>query len=342
MPPSRATPRAAADYIPVHLRPFVFHSQDDFYVSRHFDPLLLSHLMYAGFLPIASDVRETCFLLPKLHKQRCVLLFQPELPEHVPKSMVKKAKKYKFVLNRNFHAVVAGCHEKHGIPWLYPPLVKSFETLFDAGEHRVESCPGPNVRLVTVEIYDVATETLVAGELGYTVGSVYTSLTGFSRANGAGTVQLHALSKFLYLAGFKMWDLGMSMDYKMSLGAKDVERDDFLDELYKWRDQQVEMTLDESREEGDVRVGVVVKTLFDISRPRTETMDEWSKKGTHALRDQNLVEAVASGEKDKSDDDRSRARGKEDAMHVKREVYGEKRKAASDDGQRGEEKRGKM
>lgn len=193
--PARRPKRADADYVPAHLRHFVFHSQDDFYVSRHFDPLLLSHLMYEGFLPIASDFQDQCFLLPKLHRQRCVLLLNAMQPEHVPKVVRKRAKKYKLVLNRDFDGVVAGCHEKHGIPWLYPPIVESFKTLFQAGGDGVELFPGRKVRFFTVELYDVATDSLVAGELGYTVGSVYTSLTGFSKANGAGTVQLHALEQ---------------------------------------------------------------------------------------------------------------------------------------------------
>ncbi|CAI5724913.1 unnamed protein product [Hyaloperonospora brassicae] len=343
MPPHR-TPRAPADYVPAHLRRFVFHSQDDFYVSRHFDPVLLSHLMYAGFLPIASDVHETCYLLPKLHQQRCVLCFQPQTPQHVPKSVLKRAKRYTFVLNRDFHAVVAGCHEQHGVPWLYPPLVESFEALFKARETGVALGSGPRVQLCTVELYEVATDTLVAGELGYTVGRVYTSLTGFSRASGAGTVQLHALSRFLYLAGFKMWDLGMSMDYKMSLGATNVERDAFLDGLYKWRDQQVQLTLgSESSEESDVRVGVAVKTLFDMSRPqRAEMGDEQSEKRVREVQDENVVETVASGDKEK---DGGKAGGgeeaKDDARHAKRGAHSEKRKAASGDEQRDEAKRGR-
>ncbi|RLN90889.1 hypothetical protein BBJ28_00000333 [Nothophytophthora sp. Chile5] len=253
--------RQDAEYVPEHLRQFVFHSQDDFYVSRFFDPLLLSHLMFEGFLPIASEFQGRCFLLPKLHRQRCVLQLQAA-PQHVPKSVRKRGSKYTLVLNRDFDAVVQGCHEKHGIPWLYPPIVAGFRVLFEAGDAGVELFPGRKVRFFTVELYDTATDTLAAGELGYTIGSVYTSLTGFSRASGAGTVQLHALSKLLYLSGMKLWDLGMSMAYKMSLGAQDLDRDDFLEELYKWRPHERLLQL----AEGDVRVGVSTKTLFDLTR----------------------------------------------------------------------------
>ncbi|KAK1935118.1 Leucyl/phenylalanyl-tRNA--protein transferase [Phytophthora citrophthora] len=331
--PTRRPQRADADYVPQHLRHFVFHSQDDFYVSRHFDPLLLSHLMYEGFLPIASEFQDKCFLLPKLHRQRCLLLIKPDHPQHVPKIVRKKAKKFKFVLNRDFSGVVEGCHEKHGIPWLYPPIVEGFKTLFQAGDDGVELYPGSKVRFITVELYDEATDKLVAGELGYTVGSVYTSLTGFSRANGAGTVQLHALSKFLYLAGFKLWDLGMSMDYKMSLGAKDFERDDFLEELYKWRPHEVLMKLDESRNEGDVRVGVSVKALLDNARLPAGTSEKKQKEedvdGENGGKDSS-----ANGMKEHGEEN-----GK-DLTEEKREA-GAKRKLSLDEEQQGEEKKGK-
>ncbi|EEY53301.1 uncharacterized protein PITG_06942 [Phytophthora infestans T30-4] len=255
--------------------------------------------MYEGFLPIASEFQDKCFLLPKLHRQRCVLLIKANAPEHVPKIVRKRAKKFKFVLNRDFNGVVEGCHEKHGIPWLYPPIVESFKTLFQAGNDGVELYPGCKVRFFTVELYDTTTDTLVAGELGYTVGSVYTSLTGFSRANGAGTVQLHALSKFLYLAGFKMWDLGMSMDYKMGLGAKDLDRDDFLDELYKWRLCQAEMNLDE----GDARVGISVKALLDSARLPTGTTEEEENAKTDTKEHDKETEKHEAGAKRKLSSD---------------------------------------
>ncbi|EGZ25683.1 hypothetical protein PHYSODRAFT_555414 [Phytophthora sojae] len=293
--------------------------------------------MYEGFLPIASDFQDQCFLLPKLHRQRCVLLLNAMQPEHVPKVVRKRAKKYKLVLNRDFDGVVAGCHEKHGIPWLYPPIVESFKTLFQAGGDGVELFPGRKVRFFTVELYDVATDSLVAGELGYTVGSVYTSLTGFSKANGAGTVQLHALSKLLYLAGFKMWDLGMSMDYKMGLGAKDLERDDFLEQLYKFRPEEALMKLDESKKEGDVRRGVVVKELFDNTRLPTGSVEEGNEEKEKTAGDKKDDTDTSERKKDAKEHDKENTDG---AVEEKREA-GAKRKLSSDEEQQGEEKKGK-
>lgn len=267
LPPPTAE-KDDAEYIPPHLRQYVFHSQDDFYVSRHFDPVLLSHLMFEGFLPIASVYRGECFLIPKLHRKRCVLVLNG--PEHVPKSVKKRGKKFKFELNQAFDEVVKGCHDQHGISWLYPPIVEGFRKLYEAGDAGVELYPDRHVRFYSVELVDVESGRVAAGELGYTVGRTYTSLTGFSRVSGAGTVQLHALGRLLHLSGFLMWDLGMSMPYKLSLGAEDVERDLFLDHLYKWRHDDCLLELHEASLQSG---GVHVKALFEIARaPRVVAM----------------------------------------------------------------------
>jgi hypothetical protein len=69
---------------------------------------------------------------------------------------------------------------------------------------------------------------LVAGELGYSVGAVYTSLTGFATESGTGTVQLTCLGRWLEASGFLLWDLGMEMEYKFDLGAVLVPRHSFV------------------------------------------------------------------------------------------------------------------
>jgi Leu/Phe-tRNA-protein transferase len=84
---------------------------------------------------------------------------------------------------------------------------------------------------------------LVGGELGYTVGTIYTSLTGFSSRDSAGSVQLAALGKLIFAAGFTVWDLGMAMEYKSSLGAQLVPRDDFVRMVHEAREMENERGL---------------------------------------------------------------------------------------------------
>ena len=313
-----------SDYLPVHLKQLVYHSHEDFFVSSSFDPHLIAELMYEGFLPIAIPRR----LIPKLHKQRCVIYPLKVKREndngkvtgirntasnltttsaiHISKNVKKRSKNFTFTINRDFDAVVRGCHEQHGIGWLYEPIVRAFRqinqatcmrsksnsisapkpkpkpkptTPSSASESQSESQNTPAqsnnhrkgqshayisaqdntnssslynthndehknghaqnttyaVNLYSIEVWNSKTGELAAGELGYTYGLIYTSLTGFSVENSAGSVQLAALGQLLYKEGFDMWDLGMKLDYKMNLGAREMNRLDFVDKVRELR-----------------------------------------------------------------------------------------------------------
>ncbi len=85
-----------------------------------------------------------------------------------------------------------------------------------------------------VELRHRESGALVAGEIGYTIGQVYTSLTGFvdrsvAGSAGLGTLQLVLLAQELERNGYAFWNLGHpSMEYKKRLGAVVMERGDFL------------------------------------------------------------------------------------------------------------------
>ena len=77
---------------------------------------------------------------------------------------------------------------------------------------------------------------IVSGEMGYIIGSTYTSLSGFSsqekRYRHYGKVQLVLLGQWLERHGLQLWNLGQPyMPYKFELGAREYARADF---LRKW------------------------------------------------------------------------------------------------------------
>lgn len=77
------------------------------------------------------------------------------------------------------------------------------------------------------------TNRLIAGEVGYKTGDVYTSLSGFclrdKNYNNFGNLQMVLLAKYLEKNNYAFWNLGHPyMDYKKKLGAKIYIREEFL------------------------------------------------------------------------------------------------------------------
>lgn len=218
-------------YIPAYLRHMVHPYHTDFCQTSCFHPRLIVQLMAEGFLPIATRG----VLLPKLHQERCVISLPQNL--HTKKSVRKKTKNFSLSINTCLDRVVKGCHEQHSNCWLLPPLVSAFTAILNAGgtDAVVEGKNTVKVRMYSIEIWNNETGTLAAGELGYTVGSIYTSLTGFSRENSSGSVQLAALGTLLCSCGFSIWDLGMAMEYKSDLGAHLMPRAVFVANVQRVR-----------------------------------------------------------------------------------------------------------
>ena len=221
-------------YIPPYLRRFVFPHHGDFCQTRIFHPRLIVEIMAEGFLPIATKG----VLLPKLHHERSVIFLPHQL--HRSKSVLKKSNKFSFTINTAFREVVQGCQDQHDHCWLYPALVDAFHAIYKSTAMEATLGGGTTksrVRIYSIEVWQDTN--LAAGELGYTVGSVYTSLTGFSKVDSAGSVQMAALGKVLCEANFSMWDLGMDMDYKRKLGAILFPRSAFVRHIHAERGNYV-------------------------------------------------------------------------------------------------------
>ena len=241
--------------------------------------------MYEGFLPIATPR----YLVPKLHKKRCVVypldVEQLELEHeqshndhdhgdqhgdphphlhphpnintthkhtpaiHISKNSKKRSKKFLMTINQSFDQVVQGCHDQHGIAWLYPPIVDAFRVIHEGSSLIPEQDTNSfSVRLYSIEVWSATTGDLVGGELGYATGRIYTSLTGFAKESDAGSVQLAALGSFLWQQGFEMWDLGMALDYKHDLGAHDMPRHEFVERVKELRGKDVRLMKMEERQ----------------------------------------------------------------------------------------------
>ena len=258
-------------WIPEYLKPFIIPYHDEFCYTHVYHYRLIAALMAEGFLPIADEG----VILPKLHHKRCVV----SLPEglHVSKSIRKKSKKFRFTTNKCFDRVVDGCRRQHGPRcWLYPELVRVFKEIHDAGQVNSIVNPSSNmtkveeaiVRMFSIEIWNDETDELVAGELGYTVGNIYTSLTGFSAQDSAGSVQLASLGRVLSKIGFVLWDLGMDMEYKQGLGSHLMNREDFVAHV-----ANVRITQGHNRLPITDSTGFNCKNLMDQNLSREEILN---------------------------------------------------------------------
>jgi Leu/Phe-tRNA-protein transferase len=190
---------------------------DEFCLSLSFDPDFLDCLCGSGFIPMATEAeggRE--LLVPKMHVVRSVL--RPR-EARVTRTARRESARYSFALDTRFDEVLEACARTHGEDWLRPPLRECWRELHATSRARAS-------RFASMELYSGGR--LVAGEIGVFAGACYTSLTGFRAEPGSGTVQLAAAAGYLERAGVLLWDLGMPLPYKRSLGAREVTRAEFL------------------------------------------------------------------------------------------------------------------
>jgi Leu/Phe-tRNA-protein transferase len=198
---------------------------DELCLSLDFDPAFIARLMAAGFLVMScalendekSGVTEKNYILmPKHHLIRSCLFF-PDL--HIKKSVQRLLSKYELRFDVEFDRIIDTCVAVYGDGWLTAPLVDAIKKI-----RRLDNTPA---RPVSFGLYRGGQ--LVAGEFGIVAGTVYTSYSGYHDEDNAGTVQMILLCRYLEKNGFAFWDLGMPLDYKLTLGAREISRGEFLD-----------------------------------------------------------------------------------------------------------------
>jgi len=226
--------------------------------------------------------------MPKLHKKRSLVQNWDTI--HVGKNARKRAKKYQISFDLAIDTVIDGCVEQHGEDWLYPPVQDAFRSLNRKPVTRRRKSGGQEpgaVRVHSIELWE--DEKIVAGELGYSFGQVYTSLTGYYIKDSTGTIQMLAMAGLLKKAGYQLWDLGMTLKYKEDMGAREAPRGKFVERLHQLRDLPSPAgTLPIGKK---VNARVAIDFLRD-SGSRTEQKDE-SKSSTQT------DSRVAKGQKNK-------------------------------------------
>jgi Leu/Phe-tRNA-protein transferase len=114
------------------------------------------------------------------------------------------------------------CVEVHDDAWLTAPLRRAIG--------QIHADPALPVRPISFGVYRDGL--LRAGEFGILAGKVYTSYSGYYDEDNAGMVQLVLTAKYLESLGAPFWDLGMPLDYKDLLGARNIDPFQFV-ELFR-------------------------------------------------------------------------------------------------------------
>ncbi|MDR0568690.1 MAG: GNAT family N-acetyltransferase [Spirochaetaceae bacterium] len=196
---------------------------EEFCLALGFDPVFIASLMTAGFL-VMSIAQENpngdpdipaFILLPKLHLVRSVLFFSDL---HIKRSLKPRLSQYELRVNTDFDFIVDRCIAIHGDAWLTEPLIKSVRLIRES--RFPVSHPASKAHPISFGVYRDGV--LRAGEFGVLVGGVYTSYSGYYDEDSAGTVQIILMTHYLRDKGFSFLDLGMPLDYKVDLGAVNI------------------------------------------------------------------------------------------------------------------------
>jgi len=191
---------------------------EEFCIAIDFSPSFVASLMYSGFLVMSvclEDNDNTVLLLPKHHLTRNVLFFEDL---HCGKTVKRLLPRYELRADSDYDTIVNNCVAKHGDAWLSKPLLDSM--------NHIRNDASQGVIPYSFALY--RQEKLVAGEFGVKTGRVYTSYSGYYDEDSAGRVQMIKTALYLRDNGYDFWDLGMPLDYKYTLGARDLSLAEFV------------------------------------------------------------------------------------------------------------------
>jgi len=199
--------------------------QENYYVSYDFSPQFYVELCKKGFIATSCmDIKNQQILLPEMQFEYAVLHFEHLHIAQKVKKLLKEVN-YSFTQNTRFEEVLNALETYHSQNWLWG---KYREMLLALKKQHNE-----NFELHSFEVCDVQNNQLIAGEIGYSIGKSYTSLSGFCTKekayNNWGKLQLVLLAQYLQTQKYDFWNLGHAcLPYKIDLGAKVYPRNEFL------------------------------------------------------------------------------------------------------------------
>jgi leucyl/phenylalanyl-tRNA--protein transferase len=163
-----------------------------------------------GIFPWFSDDEPIIWWTPA---PRTILL-----PEnfHLSKSLRKliRQQTYRITLNHAFSSVIQHCaetREDQAGTWIVDPMINAYLAMHQAGHAH------------SIECWN-ADDELVGGLYGISLGGVFFGESMFSRVSNASKLCLHHL---IHSGDYVLIDCQMATSHLMSLGAVEVERQEF-------------------------------------------------------------------------------------------------------------------
>jgi len=207
----------------------------EFFISNDWSPEFYRKQARLGFIAITRHGEDYLQLMPQLQKEYAVLDWENlHISRKVQKILNRRERGEEFfhlkIIEDPSEVLQELSHVWQDRTWL---LSRYQQLIMQLTEDR-EKQKDPSFRIWSVILYGGDQQEPVAGELGYSIGQSYTSLTGFFHreypgCNNYGKLQLILLARILEDAGVPFWNLGHPyMQYKLDMGAEIISRKDFL------------------------------------------------------------------------------------------------------------------
>ena len=168
----------------------------------------------SGIFPWFEDDEPILWWSPP---ERMVLFFD-EI--RITKSMrnILNRDSFKVTFNTAFEQVIANCRDikRNGQPgtWITPEMTEAYTKLHKMGFAK------------SVEVWQ--DDELVGGLYGIDLGHIFCGESMFSKVSNASKVAFITLSAQLERAGYRLLDCQVHNDHLESLGAREIDREDFL------------------------------------------------------------------------------------------------------------------
>ena len=197
----------------------------DYYWSDDFSPQFYITLAKLGFITVAMEDEEKLILLPQIQTHYALLEHKDLHISHHVKKLLQFPDKYSLTINQHFSEVIEGIKQSYEDCWFHDQYEKLLVSLHEGVFE--------DFQMMSTELIDTHTNTLVCGELGYITNNIYTGLTKFSLKDKEhtnwGTLQRVLLTQHLQKQGVLFSNLGQpKMQYKLDLGAIVYPRKEFL------------------------------------------------------------------------------------------------------------------